>query len=134
MHFGAWRKRLGDARLALLARGARDAEHAARWGAAARDAGADVVLVSDAPVRDNGLHLRTLPRFGPLLATRALDAEEQLRPLDAVVTFGRPARMMVRALALALAPRDALRLDGDALDPTAARAAALANRRTQPAT
>jgi (heptosyl)LPS beta-1,4-glucosyltransferase len=126
LHFGARRDRLGDAHLALLARGARDADRAAAWGAAARDHGADVVLLSDAAVPGAPLRRRTLRRFGPLHATRALDAEEQLRPLDAVVTFGHPARLALRALPAA--PRDVLRLDGDATEPAASRAAALAHR------
>jgi hypothetical protein len=67
-----------------------------------------------------------VPRLGPILATRALDAEEQLRPLDAVITFGGAARRALRVLPAA--PRDALVLDGAIHHPAAACAAALAHR------
>ena len=35
---------------------------------------------------------------GPLGVLRALDAESQLRPIDALVTFGAPARLIARVL------------------------------------
>lgn len=112
-HFGAWRQRLGGPRLAVVATGAAAHARADGWAAQARGQGADVALIA-------------LPRPAPLKAVRALDAAEQLRPLDAVVTFGRGAR-----LALALAPsgaRDALRLDGDAIAAVDAGRQALRHR------
>lgn len=129
MHFGAWRGRRGTPRIAVLAGGATDTARAAQWAArAASDAAADVVVVTDAPALSTApaLRMHAVPRLRPIGATRALGAEEQLRPLDAVVTFGRAAGRALRVLSAA--PRDALVLDGDAHDPAAACAAALAHR------
>jgi glycosyltransferase involved in cell wall biosynthesis len=129
MHFGAWRGRRGTPRLALLASGPAETARAARWAVrAAADAQADVVVITDAtlPPTTAALRRHAVPRLGPILATRALDAEEQLRPLDAVITFGGAARRALRVLPAA--PRDALVLDGDVHHPAAACAAALAHR------
>jgi hypothetical protein len=130
MHFGAWRGRRGTPRLAVLAGGATDTARATAWAArAAADAAADVVVITDAPAGAAGPpapRVHPVARVRPIGATRALDAEEQLRPLDAVVTFGRAAQRALRVLPAA--PRDALVLDGDAHEPAAACAAALRHR------
>jgi len=42
--------------------------------------------------------MRALAGRGPLALTRALDAEEQLRPIDAVVPFGRRAGLLARCV------------------------------------
>jgi hypothetical protein len=126
LHFGAWRRRLGTPRLALVARGAAAAEHAAAWGAAAREAGADVVLVSDAAPGRRAVRRRPVARFGPLRVLRALEAEEHLRPVDGVVAFGTPARWLLKAVPAT--PAGALSLDGDRERPEAACTAALAHR------
>ena len=89
-HFGAWKYRLGSPRVVALALGAPATETAARWLASA-PAAADVTLVTDAPAAACAARVRRLPTGGPLSVVRGLDAEEQLRPADAVVPFGRRA-------------------------------------------
>jgi hypothetical protein len=44
-----------------------------------------VVLVTDRAEPASGLRAQPLPRLGPLLLARALEAEHQLRPIDALV-------------------------------------------------
>jgi hypothetical protein len=84
----------GPPRLVGVAYGA-DADRAASWLAAAAQAGADVALVT--PCAGNGtVRRRALPSQGPFALTRALDAETQLRDVDAVVPFGRRARVALR--------------------------------------
>lgn len=71
------------------------ADRAASWLAAAAQAGADVALVT--PCDGNGpVRRRALASQGPFALTRALDAETQLRDVDAVVPFGRRARVALR--------------------------------------
>src|SRR6185312_13092062 len=69
------------------------------WLAQARASGADVGLVTD--VREDAndpLRVRRAAGRGPLGVIRALDAEDQLRPVDGLVPFGRRARRLVRRL------------------------------------
>ena len=77
--------RAGNARLVGVARGGRAAERVSDWLRHAKVAGADVVLVTDAPPAGAGLRVHLLPRLGPLRLARALEAEHQLRPIDALV-------------------------------------------------
>jgi hypothetical protein len=42
--------------------------------------------------------VRSIARFGPLSLIRALDAEEQLRTIDAVVPFGALSKLLLRAV------------------------------------
>lgn len=59
--------------------------------------GADVGLVTDAPpTADRALHVRAIERWSSLRVVRALDAEDQLRPADALVAFGARARRLIR--------------------------------------
>ena len=82
------------------------------WLRAARAAGADVALVTDAPAAADGdLHVRTLERLTPLRLIRALDAEVQLRGVDALVPCGPRERRLARLL-----PHE-LRAPFGALDP-----------------
>jgi hypothetical protein len=53
-------------------------------------------VVQDA--RGRPIRVRPLARAGPLALIRALDAEDQLRPVDAVVSFGWRARLLMRAV------------------------------------
>jgi len=98
--FGQEPPRLGPVRIAGVARSRRGAARLAPWlEEAARD-GADVALVGAAPPAGSGLPHRPLDRLGPGRLVRALDAEDQLRPVDALLPAGRRER-----LALRLAPR-----------------------------
>lgn len=88
---------LGPPRLVGVAGGPADVRPATAWLVEAAAAGADVAIVSDvAP--PPGIRGRRVPDVGPLYLIRALDAEEQLRPYDAVVPFGRRARVLTRLL------------------------------------
>jgi hypothetical protein len=107
MHYGAWKVRRGPARIVGVAAGHSAAAEAARWLERAAEGGADVSLIAPvaratpgAPAAA-GVRVRSLERLGPMRLIRALDAEEQLRTIDAVVPFGRRARALVRVL-----PRD----------------------------
>jgi hypothetical protein len=79
------------------------------WLERAAEAGADVWLI--APERVPGLPGEALVGSGPGAFARALDAADQLRPVDAVLAAGARERAWLR-----LAPR-ALRGTVDALAP-----------------
>jgi hypothetical protein len=101
-HYGARKERRGCARVVGVASGEQAQTQAQAWLSAAAAAGADVSLI--APGRSSGrapMRVRDLDHAGALTLIRALDAEEQLRPLDAVVAFGARAKLLVRAV-----PRD----------------------------
>jgi hypothetical protein len=112
-HYSQERVRRGPVRLVAIASGEQRAARAAAWLAAARAAGADVALVTDAPgaAADGDLHVRRLSRLTPLRLIRALDAEGQLRGVDAFVPCGRRERRLAGML-----PNDLRALFG-ALDP-----------------
>lgn len=111
-HYSRERVRRGPVRLLAIASGADGAARAAGWLRAAAAAGADVALVTDAPAAVNGdLHVRSLTRLTPLRLIRALDAEVQLRGVDALVPCGARERRLARML-----PPD-LRAPFGALDP-----------------
>jgi hypothetical protein len=97
-HYGAWKARLGSVRVLAVAAGAAPSAAAARWLEQAAGAGADAALLSTDPPAAAGVRVRRLERLRPLTLIRALDAEEQLRTLDAVVAFGRPAELMLHAV------------------------------------
>jgi hypothetical protein len=98
-HYAKPRERGGPVRLLAIASGERDAVRAAGWLRAARAAGADVALVTDRPgAADGDLHVRPLARLTPLRLIRALDAETQLRGVDALVPCGRRERRLARLL------------------------------------
>ena len=66
---------------------------------AGREAGADVALICPrGAARDGVARVRTLAHVGPLTLIRALETEEQLRTIDAVVSFGRRAPLALRAV------------------------------------
>jgi hypothetical protein len=100
--------RIGSVRVLALALGEDAAEEAREWLERARAAGADVGLVTDTRADANvPLRVRRLSSSGPLGVIRALDAEDQLRPVDRLVPVGRRARRLVRLL-----PLKALRVGG----------------------
>jgi hypothetical protein len=91
--------RVGSVHLVALALGREATAEAADWLERARGAGADVGLVSDArPDANVPLRVRSLARGGPLTVIRALDAEDQLRPIDGLVPVGARARRLTRLL------------------------------------
>jgi glycosyltransferase involved in cell wall biosynthesis len=114
-HYSKERVRRGPVRLLAIAAGADGAARAAGWLRAAQAAGADVALVTDAPAAADGdLHVRALTRLTPLRLIRALDAEVQLRGVDALVPCGARERRLARMLPPELrAPFGALDPDTD---------------------
>lgn len=101
-HFG--RRSVGPAKILALAAGARAAQSARDWLSALQARGLDVVLVTDAAAVDGDIPLRALTHFRPLAVMRAIDLETQVRELDAVVPFGRRARLVWRLLPPSLRP------------------------------
>jgi Glycosyl transferase family 2 len=102
MHYGAFQRRLGNARVVAVAAGASSAGRAVTWLGEARAAGADATLVSDASPPNSQVRLHHVQSMRPISLIRALSAEEQLRPLDAVMAFGPKARRMLRTVPLGL--------------------------------
>jgi hypothetical protein len=96
VHYGNRDFRRGSLRVVGVAARARDAARAIEWLDSARAGGADVALVGPAPPVAGDVRVRMLTPMGPLGLIRALDAESQVRPLDAVVAFGARARLLVR--------------------------------------
>jgi hypothetical protein len=125
-HFGAWRTRLGSVRVVVVAGDAAAGRRAAAWASRAWAAGDDVVLLAPgaAPGAPGPRHV-ALDGGGPVPVARAVATEEQLRPVDAVVAFGRRAATALRVLPPAAGQ---LVLDGDVLTPEAVRSRALADR------
>ena len=110
--------RVGPVRFVGIAYGAGSARRLSRWLAAAEETGADVALICDRPSAATGVRCRTLDSRGPGALLRALDAEDQIRPIDAVVPAGRRERLLLRlaprALRGAVAPIDSRRPAADA--------------------
>jgi glycosyltransferase involved in cell wall biosynthesis len=102
LHYGAWKARLGAGRVVAVASGGSACEQAIRWLSEAALAGADASLIADEPVAQEAIRVRRLTRRGPLSLIRALEAEEQLRPIDAVVAFGGAATLLARFLPASL--------------------------------
>jgi hypothetical protein len=119
--------RLGPVRLVGVALGPAGARRLADWLADAAGAGADVALIGSAPA---AAAIRTREPCGghPGALVRALDAEDQLRPIDAVVVAGPCERLLLR-----LAPQ-ALRGAVPALRPRGPAAAVVRDlqARTRP--
>ncbi len=92
--FGQAAPRLGPVRIVGAATGARGGARVAAWLEAAAAAGADVWLIS--PERVAGLPGEALSGRGPGPFARALDAADQLRPVDAVLVAGRRERAWLR--------------------------------------
>lgn len=96
--FGQAPPRLGPVRIVGVALGSRDGAKLAGWLAEAAGEGADVALIGAAPPAGTPVPHRPLDRLGPGRLVRALDAEDQLRPVDALLLAGGRER---RALLLA---------------------------------
>jgi hypothetical protein len=99
-HYAKPRERRGSVRLLAIASGFHSSVHASRWLADAAAAGADVALVTDHPPEPTRgpVHVRELRRMTPLRLIRALDAEVQLRGVDALVPWGPRERTLARLL------------------------------------
>jgi hypothetical protein len=94
--FGQEPPRLGPVRIVGVARGRRGAARLAGWLEEAADAGADVALIGAAPPTGSPVPHRPFDRLGPGRLVRALDAEDQARPIDAVLPAGRRERLGLR--------------------------------------
>jgi len=85
-----------------VASGRRAADRARAWLAEAAHEGIDVALIADVAADGDGhgpVRVRHVPRFGPLLLARALEAERQLRgQADALLVEGRTARALMRLM------------------------------------
>ena len=99
-HYSQERVRRGPVRLLAIASGVDSTVRATRWLMGAHTAGADVALVTDCPpdASRGPLHVRELERLTPLRLIRALDAEVQLRGVDALVPWGARERRLARML------------------------------------
>ena len=101
-HFG--RRRMGQPKILALAARGRPARRAHEWLGGLREQGVDVVLVSNDTGLNGEVPLCTVESFRPLALMRAIDIETQVRELDALVAFGRRARLMRRLLPPSLRP------------------------------
>lgn len=110
--FGQEPPRLGSLRIVGIALGAKSATRIAPWLERAAAAGADIALIGAAPAAATALRRRPLGGHGTGELVRALDAEDQLRPIDVLLPAGRRERRR-----LALTPR-ALRGAADPIDPS----------------
>jgi glycosyl transferase family 2 len=117
--FGQEPPRLGPVRIVGVALRSTDSEQLSAWLGEAAAAGADVALLASDPAPGGSVRCRRLEGRGPGDLVRALDAEDQLRPVDALLLAGRRERRRLR-----LAP-DALRGAVDPLDPSMPVEAAL---------
>jgi len=110
-HYGATSFREGAPRVMGVASGKDAHTRALDWLGVAGACGVDVALLSDTRDRGSALRLdarerpeepvrvRRIPRrMGPLGLIRALDAEEQLRTIDAVIAFGSRASLLLRSV------------------------------------
>ena len=99
-HFGRNEPHRGPVRLVAVAAGAEDTRRAVTWLALARQAGADVALVTDTPPNGEERWLFVVPlrRLTPLSVLRALDVVEQARPFDCIVASGGSRRIVERFL------------------------------------
>lgn len=120
--------RLGPVRLVGVAFSGDAAQQIVPWLERAAEAGADVALIGPKPPGDPTLPSRRFDGRGPGALARALDAEDQVRPIDALVLAGRHERLLSR-----LAPRS-LRGEVDPLDSALPPSQAVANvqRATRP--
>jgi len=100
--FGQEPPREGAVRIVGIALGARGADRLAPWLERAADAGADVALIGAAPPGGTSVRQRPLSGPRPGALARAVDAEDQLRPLDALLVAGRRERLGLRLLPSAL--------------------------------
>jgi Glycosyl transferase family 2 len=100
--FGLEPPRLGPVRIVGVARSRRGAARLAAWLEEAAREGADVSLIGTAPPTGSAVPHRPLDRLGPGRLVRALDAENQLRPVDALLPAGGRERRALRVSPAAL--------------------------------
>jgi hypothetical protein len=98
--FGQEPPRLGPIRIVGVSTSAAGTERVASWLRGAATAGADVWLIAPTEVED--LPGRRLEGSGPGAFARALDAADQLRPVDAILVAGRRERAWLRLVPRAL--------------------------------
>jgi hypothetical protein len=94
--FGLEAPRLGSVRIVGVGRSRRGSARLAEWLEAAAREGADVALIGAEPPPGSRLRHRPLDRLGPGRLVRALDAENQLRPVDALLPAGQRERLAMR--------------------------------------
>ncbi len=112
-HFSAatGEKRAGAPRLVTVARGSAAARRAADWAGRAAQGGSDVTLITDSPPPAvPGVRFVSLKRLSPGRLVRTVEAEHQLRPIDAAVPAG-----TVESALLSLVPKAVRGLDGVSL-------------------
>jgi glycosyltransferase involved in cell wall biosynthesis len=97
-HYGARKFTQGSARIVVVAIGASATARAAAWLRSIQADGVDVALIGDCAGDLSGgqIRLRRIPTRSPVALIHALEAEEQLRSIDAVVPFGARARILMR--------------------------------------
>ena len=100
--FGQEPPRLGPVRVVGVALGQHGAARLSEWLAEAAREGADVALIGAPPPAGFAVPHRPLDRLGPGRLVRALDAEDQLRPLDALLLAGGRERRALRPAPAAL--------------------------------
>jgi hypothetical protein len=94
--------RSGPPRLVGIAASDAGAARLAGWLAEAASAGADVALLSAGGAAGAAVRRRRMDGRGPGAVVRALDAEDQIRPIDALVLAGRREGLLLRAAPRAL--------------------------------
>lgn len=94
--FGQEPPRLGPVRVVGIALGRRGAAGLAEWLEQAARQGADVAMIGAPPPPGSPLPHRPLDRLGPGRLVRALDAEDQARPVDALLLAGGRERRALR--------------------------------------
>jgi hypothetical protein len=104
-HFG--QRRVGATKVVAVAAGGDDMHAAIARLRDLRARGVEVALVSEERPPQEGIPHHTLTRLGPLSLARALEAEMQVRPIDAVLPVGRRASLTLRLLPGRFRPRGA---------------------------
>lgn len=92
---GAEPPRVGPVRLVGIGLGASGGARLAAWLSEAAEAGADVALICGRNAPDSSVRARQVAGIGPGALARALDAEDQLRPIDAIVPAGARERRLL---------------------------------------
>jgi hypothetical protein len=92
--------RQGPVRLVGVSLDPRATARLVQWLGEAARAGADVALIASGEASDEAVRRRRIDGGGPGALARALDAEDQVRPIDALVLNGRRERILTT-----LAPR-----------------------------
>ncbi len=120
-------ERAGPARIVAVAHGPGPVERAAYWLEEAVAIGLDVVLIADAQPAPGAPRTRVVPGLGPFRLARAVDAEHQLRPIDALIPAGRS-----EWIRLCLVPPSLRGVDGFGLDTDPAVVAKTVERSLRP--